>query len=242
MRDFVDRNAAEWAMYPRADRPNTKLAVFVHGFRGNYLSTWGKLPTLLSANADTNPPFDDWDYYFLGYPTKRMGTYLDISDLIGTVWRAARAGTGVFKQKYTDLALFGHSLGTLGIRQLLCAWHPAYGPRAAVRSVTLFGTPLGGSPFAVIGSLFYEIADALKANNPQLRMLRSWWDHAPGPPATRLFLGTDDRVVGFQRRELIEWTGDQAPPDLMNFDHSSMVKPADWKSSLISYLAAGLGP
>jgi hypothetical protein len=245
VREFLNRNLELWALIRRTDQPNTKLVVFVHGFRGDYLTTWGKLPSLLMGNADLNPPFDTWDFLFLGYPTRRMGTYLDITDLIGTAWRAAYKGEDQFTHKYQRLALFGHSLGTLGVRQLLCAWRPdLYGPLTVVHSVTLFGTPLSGSPWAPLAGLTgYTIAGALKESNPQLRMLRCWWDHSPvrrNWPRARLMLGTDDRVVGYQRRELVNWAGDAAP-NLTNFDHSALVKPASWAAStIVPYIARGL--
>jgi hypothetical protein len=247
VRDFVNRSAERWALIRRTDQLNTRLAVFVHGFRGDYLTTWGMLPTLLEAHADATKPFDGWDYYFLGFPTRKIDSYLDIADLIGTVWNAARSPNGFlgYGNVYTELALVAHSLGTLGVRQLLCTWDVnRYGPTQALRSVTLIGSPLNGSPWASLAGWFgYDIAAALKANNPQLRMLRSWWGCAPHRKVgqgARLLLGTDDQVVGYQSKELMQWDDDQAA-DVVVQNHSSLVKPAQWQGSfLVSYLQHGL--
>jgi hypothetical protein len=44
MRDFLNRNNEQFALIRRDDgTSNTRLAIFVHGFRGNYLTTWGKM-------------------------------------------------------------------------------------------------------------------------------------------------------------------------------------------------------
>src|ERR1044071_4972301 len=145
MREFLNRSKEYRALIRSQDKSNTQLAIFVHGFKGGYLSTWGKLPDLIQQNADTDANFQDWDFLFLGYDTRNVQTYLDIAGLICTEWDKARTGNSPYNRSYTKLALFGHSLGTLGIRQLLCAWsHQPQGMQQAIHSVTLFGTPLNG--------------------------------------------------------------------------------------------------
>jgi triacylglycerol esterase/lipase EstA (alpha/beta hydrolase family) len=243
MRDFINRSKEQWALLHTSGHPRTKLAVFIHGFRGGYLSTWGSLPDLLRDNADAATPFSEWDFLFVGYDTKRVATYLDISKLLCTQWNAASVGQIPFQGPYESVALFGHSLGTLGIRQLLCAWSEQ--PKSlltAVHSVTLFGTPLNGSPWAGL-ALGYDIADALKPSNPQLRMLKTWSAsaHSAKPwPLVRVVLGLDDRVVGSKYAELVQWVGD-AEIDLTNLDHGTLVKPDGWhESAAIGFLQRGL--
>src|ERR1700743_605786 len=118
MREFLNRTKERWALIRRAESPhNSQLAVFVHGFRGNYLGTWGKIPELLANLADSDADLACWDYMFLGYSTRDVTTYLDIAALISTNWRRASLGEAPHRDRYRKLALFGHSLGTLGIRQ-----------------------------------------------------------------------------------------------------------------------------
>lgn len=233
---FQDRQSEHWALLSNSARQNPNLAVFVHGFRGNYLDTWGVLPDLLRSFADTDPRFRDWDFLFLGYDTKNIETYLDIAVLISTQMRLATQGDRPFAHAYRRFALFGHSLGTLGIRQLLCATclYPA-SVFQAISSVVLFGSPINGSPWAKI-ALFYKVKGALEPESPQLRMLRKWMStcYAATPwPEVKLVLGHDDKVVGSTASFFIDWPNDEANPQYSNFDHGELVKPKSWDQSLV---------
>jgi pimeloyl-ACP methyl ester carboxylesterase len=244
MREFLNRHNEQLALVRRGDRANTRLAIFVHGFRGNYLTTWGKIPELLEANADNDPDLAPWDFLFLGYSTRAVATYLDIASLICTAWRRASSGDAPHRGKYERLALFGHSLGTLGIRQVLCASSTHGCPLLeSLHTVTLFGTPLNGSPLSTLGSVLYSIAGALEPENPQLRMLKVWSEGAflDRPwPKVRVVLGQGDWVVGQQFAELVRWPGDHTP-DQTVLDHADLVKPAAWTDcSVMDYVRSGL--
>lgn len=244
MRRYVDRQSDRLALVQRTDKRLVNLAVFLHGFRGNYLTTWGDLPDQFRYEADKKPTFEEWDYAFLGYDTKQVVTYLDIAHFVWGTWDKAANGDPPFRQKYDKLAFFGHSLGTLGFRQALCATtkQPA-GMMSALKSVTFFGSPINGSPLAGVGSLFYKIGDALKPSNPQLRMLKAWTEavHPNGKwPQIRLVLGTDDGVVGYTSGELIGWLGDHPTIHLTNMDHSQLVKPAGWNTAIMDHIETGL--
>lgn len=235
MRTIQNRIQEQWAFLPAA-AANTRLAIFVHGFRGSYLGTWGRLSDMLAEHADTHAPFADWDYLFIGYDTGNVETYLDIGRLICGEWRKAARGEAPFKRAYDKVALFGHSLGTLAIRQVLCAKSiQPDGMIGQLHSVTLFGTPINGSPWANLG-LLWPIAAALKPNNPQLRMLKQWTEDAasyhPWPPA-KVVLGLDDAVAAQSWGDFLTWPGDIAPVERMNFNHSDLVKPAAWDQSHI---------
>jgi pimeloyl-ACP methyl ester carboxylesterase len=242
-RGFQDRPGEHWTLI-NGRSSNRRLAIFVHGFLGNHLTTWGRLPELLESNADADPVLADWDFLFIGYSTTDVVTYLDIARLISTQLDLACNGHPPFGKQYKSFALLGHSLGTLGIRQLLCAktlHHPDL--MANLHSVLLFGTPLNGSPLAWFGGLRGgPIAKALEPRNPQLRMLHAWTESAyPGLNWRRvkLVLGTDDKVVGFEHGDLVKFAGDEPNHILWNFDHRSMVKPTSWEASTIRDLIVG---
>ncbi|BFU93339.1 MAG: hypothetical protein NTNFB02_00610 [Nitrospira sp.] len=238
--ELLDRQEEQWALL-RKERggEGRSLAIFIHGFLGDHLTTWGRLPEMLRENTQDDPVLADWDFLFLGYPTRQIASYLDIARLIATQWEKAANGRLPFGGAYTRVALLGHSLGTLGIRQLLCAgvMQP---PRMlqALHSVTLFGTPLNGSGLAGVAAWVVggKIADALKPGNPQLRMLKSW-NETIHPHLkwcrVRVVLGTDDQVVGNEYADLINFLGDATPYSLLNFDHKNLVKPNDWSTSTI---------
>src|SRR5882724_1151045 len=238
--ELLDRQEEDWALLRKeSGGTGRSIAIFVHGFLGDHLTTWGRLPEMLLEHAQADTALAGWDFLFLGYPTRKVTTYLDIARLIATQWERASNGRPPFDNPYSRLALFGHSLGTLGIRQLLCA-AVLQPPQmlTALHSITLFGTPLNGSTLADLGARVIggEIADALKPGNPQLRMLRSW-NQSVQPHlkwcSVRVVLGTDDQVVGNKYADLIDFAGDTVPTTLLNFDHRSLVKPTNWATSTI---------
>ena len=222
------------------------LAIFVHGFNGNYLTTWGSLSGMLEQNAEQDPVLSGWDFLFQGYATQDISSYLDIARLLATQWDLAASGKPPFRGAYVRFALLGHSLGTLGIRQFLCAGDlQPPDTLKSLHSVTLFGTPLNGSRLAFFGGLVGgEIADALKPANPQLRMLRSWNQTVQPSFAwskVRIILGTDDQVVGHEYADLIDFAGDATPKYLVNYDHKHLVKPSSWANSTIrDYIVGAL--
>lgn len=242
MRDFKDRNAEQVAWIPRIDQSNRKLAIFVHGFFGHYLETWQGFPERFNtAECDTKPVFRDWDYFFLGYDTKRQKTYLDVSNLIVRRWKDAIGGGGMFAEHgpYEKVALLGHSLGTLGIRQALCAvslYHPSE-LLPTLHKVGYYGTPQAGSYLAKFASLAVDIAEALKPTSQQLRMLFEWvktgfilrpW------PLVRTMHGQDDQVVLAQTPWLVTWHGDDQPT-ISTRDHTGMCKPQGWNDEAMDF-------
>lgn len=243
-REFLDRTNEHWAYIVRRGRPAANLAFFLHGYTGDYLGTWGRLPQMLHEEADEHPPLDDWDYVFLGYRTRSVECCLDIARRLATKLAKAHAGDSPYRVPYTRFALLGHSLGTLGIRQLLCAQvlHTPANLLEHVHSVTLFGTPVNGSPLAKFGQLIFPISDALRPTSPQLRMLKAWNDstyQSQRWPAPRILLGLEDQVVGSKFADLINWAGDE-PARLETLDHSEMVKPIDWNCAVIDYVKQAL--
>lgn len=243
-RELFDRQRERWAYVRRSDAVNDKLVIFVHGFRGSYLSTWGDLANFLQKHSESHTVLAQWDYLFVGYETYSIGSFLDIADIIITKWRDASTRAPPFDQNsYSKLALVGHSLGTLGIRQLLCAMsEQPSGMLDALKATVLFGSPLNGSSLAgiaglaPIGDLFlgkpaallpgaYKIARALQPDSSELKMLQTWnktirnfGKGTFGP--SNVILGTDDHVVG--TGGLAKWEGDVESKTAMS--HSQMVK------------------
>jgi hypothetical protein len=92
MRQFSPRDKDKTAYIYSSTTKNTKLAIFIHGFNGNFLTTWGKLPDMLYQHADSDKDLAQWDYLFMGYDTGNVETYLDIAQLICSQWNLASAG------------------------------------------------------------------------------------------------------------------------------------------------------
>lgn len=243
-RAFFDRQKERWAYIRRTDVANTGLVIFIHGFRGSYLSTWGELANFLTHYSDTDDALAAWDYLFLGYETYSIGSYLEIADILTSQWRKASTSTPPYdRNNYSQLALFGHSLGTLAIRQMLCAIsEQPQGMLQALKATVLFGSPLNGSSLAGIAGLAkiadavsgkpaallpgsYRIARALEPGNAEMKMLQIWnktvRTHGGIPfSPTKVILGTDDQVVG--TGGLAEWFGDEI--SMTSMDHSQLCK------------------
>lgn len=243
-RELLDRQKALWAHVRRTDVANQKLVIFIHGFRGTYLSTWGRLSDFLKQHADAHPVLQEWDYLFLGYETYSIKNFLDIGNIVGSQWKLASTHSPPFENNnYAHLALFGHSLGTLGIRQLLCAMtEQPDGMLDALKATVLFGSPLNGSSLTGLASLAplldaaqgkfaalrddsYAITRALEPNSGELMMLRTWnatmRKFGKGNfGICKVILGTDDQVVGMGG--MATWEGDEESTTAMT--HSSMIK------------------
>jgi hypothetical protein len=242
MRQLVNRSLQRWAYISRTDKPSSQIAFFLHGFVGNYLTTWGSIPQLLQTSADQHPPCDQWDYVFVGFDTKNVLSFLDVAAFVWSEWARASEGKNPLSHRYERFAIFAHSLGTLGVRQALYAWsrQPA-GMLDSLHSITFLAPPLNGSPLAKYAFVF-PIAEALKPNNPQLRMLRTWCQSAWGKhpwPKIRVILGQDDKVVGFSNAELVGWDGDGLVEET-TLDHSSLSKSDIWDSHVMDFIKDGL--
>jgi len=246
-REFFDRQKEHWAYVRRKDQANEGLVIFVHGFRGSYLSTWGELANYLTEHADGDLNLAKWDYLFVGYETYSIGTFMAIAQIIASQWeKAAKQDPPFERNAYKDLAIFAHSLGTLGVRQLLCAISlQPQGMADALRKAVLFGSPLNGSHLAGLGGLgrfvdfakgkpaslmpgSFRILDALKPENPELEMLHVWSKtirtHGNGKfGPTRIILGADDHVVGGST--MVSWEDNSECTTSM--DHRAMVKVAN---------------
>lgn len=239
--EYTDRPSENFAYFYNPHRANEHLAIFIHGFRGGYVTTWGQLSNLLRDHAASDEFFRTRDYFFLGYSSFQIDSYLDIARRISTEWHRALQGEKPFVRTYQHFALFGHSLGTLGIRQLLaaCSLHPEHG-FTSLEKVCLFGSPINGSALARV-AYGYRIRHALIPGNPQIRMLKTWSSCAykshPWPRA-RLVLGQGDMVVGDDNQDLVDWAGDGNTTET-TLDHGKLVKPPEWKESVVFDMIQG---
>lgn len=250
MREFNDRQSERFALILKTASPNNRLAIFVHGFEGSYLQTWGDLATILRGERDA--VFNRWDYAFFGYDTPTAPTLLSVSRRLADLCKKALEGKAPFKHKYDEISFFGHSLGTLVIRQLLCARSDQpTGFDAAIRRITLFGSPVNGSWLARFGRGMglkhilsnpsallpwrYQIAHWLLPDGALLETLRAWHSSL-WPlkliPQVRLCQGTRDMVVGYGAINA-QWDGDDRAE--IDTSHLQIVnaRANDWPSSFL---------
>ncbi len=157
----------------RQSRGSKAAIVFVHGFGGDAISTWGGFPTLLAAEA----ALAAWDIYSLGYSTS-------LSFDIAGVWSADPeivTGGGLLTTQtsvppldgYDALAFLAHSMGGLLVQRGLLS-EPAL--RRRVSHLMLFGTPSAGlqkaSPFAFWKRQTRDMA----CDSPFITTLRQQWN------------------------------------------------------------------
>lgn len=103
--------------------PNT-LVVFVHGFNGKSVETWGKFPELIRYNSD----FSQADVVFYGYESLKAqannsavrfyNSLLRFTDTSPNEWGISRDFiTEDFK--YSKILIVAHSLGAIIVRRAL---------------------------------------------------------------------------------------------------------------------------
>ena len=198
--------------------------VLVHGFGGDAVSTWGRFPELLQAEASLK----SWDVYSISYSTS-------LSFDIAGVWSADPAIVtlgGLLNSVvdvppldgYATLAFLAHSMGGLMLQRGLLSDARL---RQRVSHVLLFGTPSAGldkaSPFAFWKRQIREMAK----DGEFISTLRHQWtaDIAPHPPFTFMSIAGD-------RDEFVPRTSSLDPfPEtqqrVVYGDHLEIVKPED---------------
>lgn len=222
---------------------NDALCLFIHGLFGSEVATWGDLPEALRQDAQHDEKLAKWDYAFVGYNWATIPSFLDLADLISATINDARNAQHGFPCHYRRFVLVGYSLGTLGIRQLLCNCqvHPP-GMLADLKSVILIGSPLVGSALAssahqITGRLgFFPILDQLRLASPAIRALQQWTacGHANHAwPTVQNYIGVYDWIAHGGMRSLVNWAGDNPIAHTLLCGHSLDSATAGGKSSLM---------
>jgi alpha/beta hydrolase fold len=148
---------------------NKVAIVFVHGFTGDVVKTWGEIPHLLHQQ----PELAGWDLAGFGYES---GCRFDIVNL----WSADAGLEEISTMLYTDLdspryeriALVAHSMGGLIVQRALVKYPKL---RTRVSQVILFGTPSRGLVKATLVSWLKQQTQNMSASGPFVASLREEW-------------------------------------------------------------------
>jgi pimeloyl-ACP methyl ester carboxylesterase len=204
---------------------NTSIAIFVHGFTGEYLATWGKLPELLQKD----PALDAYDFLFWGYPSRFFGA----NEKIGTTGQHLKTEIDFLPKTYDRVILIGHSMGGLVIRSYIVQTliDGKGNDLKSIADVILFGTPNEGlgRADAIPKIVNDQIAD-LGLASELIVTLRKYWvqrvasaqrhDEYNRQIPTLAVAGYTDNFV--PKESVKSFFLDTAITD---GDHTSMVKP-----------------
>jgi hypothetical protein len=208
---------------------NTSIAIFVHGFTGDYLQTWGKLPELLQ----TDPSLDQYDFLFWGYPSSLFRKNEDL----GTTGKLLKTEIDhlpkPYDKPYDKIVLIGHSMGGLVIRSYIVqALIDGKGnDLKTIANVMLFGVPNEGDLKAqgIPKWVNDQIAD-LGVASQFITELRNYWikrvttashnDDFHQAIPTVAVVGYHDHLVSRQSVESFF-----LETEMTDGDHRSMVKP-----------------
>jgi len=201
-----------------------RAIVFIHGFTGRTVATWGKLPGFLSEKLP------DWDIFAMGYPTSLL------PDLCG-IWSADPDVPAIVKnviarftqysthiKGYEKVAVVAHSLGGLIMQRAILDNEEL---ARKVSHLIMFGTPSRGLYKTKLFSGWKRQIQNVQADGEFIRTLRKDWetrfptvDHYP----FRLW-----SAAGLQDQFVPEWTAHRCFPDsfccFVNGDHFNLIKP-----------------
>ena len=207
----------------RARGANVAL-IFLHGFSGDPVKTWGQFPNFVAAE----PRLADWDIFSIGYATRLVPDLVGIWSANAPLDRLAEllATTAAFGalSGYRSLAFAAHSMGGLILQRALLD-HAELSGRTS--HVLLFGTPSAGLSKAGPFSFFKRQVRDMAATSDFITTLRRGWKAAFEPNSPFAFT-----TVAGDQDEFVPSSSSLDPFPLPHRavvpgNHLEIVKPAD---------------
>lgn len=168
--------------------------VFVHGFTGDRMGTWRRIPEFLSHE----PKLAEWDLVFFGYPSSGFFDLLNVwsadPDIDAIATQLSTAGNLL---AYDALAFVAHSMGGLVVQRALVRSDEL---RKRTRHVVLFGTPSGGLDKARKLRFWKQQIRNMSSSGKFIGDLRADWkrlkfNQAPPPFSFLAVAGLEDQFV-----------------------------------------------
>ncbi len=195
--------------------------VFIHGFGGDWQSTWQSFPDFLAA--DTR--LAGWDIYSLGYDShlrvdvvKLWSADPDLQAVADKLTTDVRVGE---LKSYKSLALIAHSMGGLAVQRALL---DSAALRERVSHVFLFGTPSGGLVKASLIRLLKPQLRDMASGGDFIKRLRQQWDGLFKPKKGKSFTLS---VVGGLRDEFVPYESSLGPFPEADYPGSRFVVPGN---------------
>jgi pimeloyl-ACP methyl ester carboxylesterase len=206
-----------------------KAIIFVHGLGGSD-KTWGCFDELLDSD-----PGVDWDSFHFEYPSAKFGLRLFPTQShyqpIEVLAQALKSQIDNRFEQYEEIALVGHSLGGLVIRQYLLNEKIA-GRLTKVNKIILYATPSTGAALAEVGrslSFFGENGHTrqLCKKSDFLNLLNRNWASSgiESDLDITIIVGGDDRIVSPESVEAGFRTQDREPLFILEAGHIDIAKP-----------------
>jgi protein SERAC1 len=164
--ELIEDSSGKKVLFKSRYKNNKNLVVFVHGFTGNYLSTWGAFPELLTGD----PRLMHFDFLFWGYSSNLIFHKEDflinnIRQLFTQVLSKHKTNQHIeivaqglqtelkYLDEYDNITLIGHSLGGLVIRSYIIQNLKGFKKEnqeriKKINQIILFGTPNEGLDIA----------------------------------------------------------------------------------------------
>ena len=244
--EFIEDRSGKKALFKSRNKSNKNLVVFIHGFTGNYLSTWGALPDLLTSD----PRLLHYDFLFWGYSSNYIFPKEDfiidnIRQLFTQFLSKHKTNQQVevlaqglqtelkYLDEYDNITLVGHSLGGLVIRSYIIQNLKESKKENLERinkidQIILFGTPNEGLSVAnnkLLGALNNQVYD-IGSYNEFINTLREEWvelvfKNKDLKFSSLMVAGEDDYFVPYE--QVTKYFRDSR--ELTKGDHLNMVKP-----------------
>jgi|GEM_PF-4091944 len=223
----------------------SKLVIFIHGFDGDYIGTWGDLPYVLKEFADTQTILLNWDYLFIGFETVWLRSSVRIADELSQWIDDALVGEDPFEHPYEEIALVGHSLGTLIVRHcILSAQCRNFATIEAVTRAIVIGQPVFGTTVAdflrllTFPYLRKPVLSELTPGNGFVEQMRRWGHCATADaahPLCKIFVYDISSDIVSNLVTAPFWAVDQASGSLPG-DHIGAVKVYAFTHPLVAAL------
>lgn len=206
-----------------------KAIIFVHGLGGSH-KTWGRFGELLKSD-----PSVDWDSFHFTYPSAKLGLRLLPTQShyqpIEVLAQALKSQIDNRLEHYEEIALVGHSLGGLVIRQYLLNEKIAGRP-TKVNKIILYATPSSGASLAEIGRLLSFFGEnghtrQLCKRSDFLNILSRNWASSgiESDLDITIIVGGDDRIVSRESVEANFRTQEREPLLILEAGHLDIAKP-----------------
>ena len=247
--EFSDRSGVDPYHSPRfndLDKSEKAAMIFIHGFRGDKKSTWGKTFEFLREE----PKFDMWDIYSYGYNSSIK------PDWGKKIWSAEASITELgaafmnelqvrINQGYRSLSIYAHSMGGLVTQVAILGLSKA--SRARLDNVIMFGTPSNGLIKAWLGILINNQFRDMSYKSKFIRNLRKKWsseindkypfsfkavrgandEFVPEESATDVFIKNETNVIGGNHVRIVKPKSPEDP--IINIIKNSLLVNANYK-------------